>query len=164
MPASPAPLMTVVGPAAGCVLFDWDALDEPRCRVCGCTEDNACPSAGDPDRACGWAEHGLCTECHAWLDAHACRAPRVDPAETAILEGAKHELRRSLEAALLAVEGLGVVPPPSGPARDAYVSTLLAAASRVDEHAHKTYHLAIHLYDRVSGILSADARKETPVK
>lgn len=34
-----------------------------RCRVCGCTEVNAC------NPPCGWAESDLCTGCHFAIDA-----------------------------------------------------------------------------------------------
>jgi len=37
-----------------------EADAEPSCRVCGCTEDNACV---DDDGPCGWAEDDLCTAC-----------------------------------------------------------------------------------------------------
>jgi len=30
---------------------------EPRCRVCGCTDDNACPGG------CIWAAADLCSRC-----------------------------------------------------------------------------------------------------
>lgn len=32
-------------------------LDMPRCRVCGCTDDNACPGG------CYWVEDDLCSKC-----------------------------------------------------------------------------------------------------
>lgn len=38
----------------------WDngvPLEEPTCRVCGCTEDNACPGG------CYWVEPDLCSQC-----------------------------------------------------------------------------------------------------
>lgn len=42
--------------------IDSDDDDEPTCRVCGCTEDRACPGG------CWWVadvdEHGdLCSQC-----------------------------------------------------------------------------------------------------
>lgn len=37
----------------------WDALfDGKICRVCGCTEDRACPPPAGP---CAWVEPGLCS-------------------------------------------------------------------------------------------------------
>ncbi len=36
------------------------AHDGPSCRVCGCTEDNACVVDGKP---CWWAEPDLCSAC-----------------------------------------------------------------------------------------------------
>src|SRR5205807_1225683 len=54
----------------------WDALEaidpQRRCRVCGCTEDNACvreglPAPGTRDssmpRRCWWVEENLCSAC-----------------------------------------------------------------------------------------------------
>jgi len=36
-----------------------------RCRVCGCTEDNACMT---PDGPCCWAEEDLCSSCAAEME------------------------------------------------------------------------------------------------
>lgn len=36
-------------------------LAEPTCRVCGCTEDNACQD--DDAGPCWWIEPGLCSHC-----------------------------------------------------------------------------------------------------
>jgi hypothetical protein len=35
-------------------------LVEPICRVCGCSEEDACVTGGVP---CAWAEENLCTAC-----------------------------------------------------------------------------------------------------
>lgn len=35
----------------------------PRCRVCGCTEENAC------NPSCCWAEDDLCSSCGEAIDA-----------------------------------------------------------------------------------------------
>ena len=35
----------------------YDEDDEPRCRVCGCTQNNACPGG------CYWVEEDLCSAC-----------------------------------------------------------------------------------------------------
>lgn len=32
-------------------------FDEQKCRVCGCTDDNACPGG------CYWVEEDLCSQC-----------------------------------------------------------------------------------------------------
>ena len=37
------------------------AVRKKKCRVCGCTEDNACLSKGVP---CHWVEPDLCSACH----------------------------------------------------------------------------------------------------
>lgn len=67
-------VVTDVGPAMGdcCGLLYVDAFGEvnvyeeselrasalgPRCRGCGCTEDNPCPGA------CFWVEPDLCSRC-----------------------------------------------------------------------------------------------------
>lgn len=34
-----------------------EAMPVQRCRVCGCTDDRACPGG------CSWAEPGLCSQC-----------------------------------------------------------------------------------------------------
>ena len=39
-------------------IFEGADVDAgPRCRVCGCTQDNACPEG------CEWVEHDLCSAC-----------------------------------------------------------------------------------------------------
>ncbi len=38
------------------------AADPGECRVCGCTEDHACPDDGSGD-PCHWVEPGLCSTC-----------------------------------------------------------------------------------------------------
>lgn len=50
--------------AAGGVAFHfkqrgvWREVDDgPACRICGCTENNAC------DGGCSWAEDNLCSAC-----------------------------------------------------------------------------------------------------
>lgn len=35
----------------------WQPLDEQRCRVCGCTDERACPGG------CWWIENDLCSNC-----------------------------------------------------------------------------------------------------
>lgn len=37
--------------------FRERVASEPVCRVCGCTEDNACPGG------CSWVEENLCSRC-----------------------------------------------------------------------------------------------------
>lgn len=37
-------------------------LDGPFCRVCGCTDHNAC------DGGCHWVEEDLCSSCADWED------------------------------------------------------------------------------------------------
>lgn len=39
-----------------------DELDQPRCRLCGCTQDEACevPQTGEP---CSWVKPDLCSAC-----------------------------------------------------------------------------------------------------
>ena len=39
------------------LIEEVSCLDAPRCRVCGCTDDNACPGG------CYWVEEDLCSEC-----------------------------------------------------------------------------------------------------
>lgn len=39
----------------------WDPFDERACRVCGCTETNACVSKRHG--ACWWVEEDLCSHC-----------------------------------------------------------------------------------------------------
>lgn len=39
------------------LMLEVDSLEMPRCRICGCTDDNACPGG------CSWAEDDLCSEC-----------------------------------------------------------------------------------------------------
>ena len=36
---------------------DMDIRDVERCRICGCTDDRACPGG------CSWAAPGLCSSC-----------------------------------------------------------------------------------------------------
>lgn len=40
--------------------FVFDRPHEKKCRVCGCTEDNACMTEGVP---CSWVEDDLCSAC-----------------------------------------------------------------------------------------------------
>lgn len=44
----------------------WEALGEehryPKCRVCGCTDERACPGG------CWWVEVDLCSRCAAEID------------------------------------------------------------------------------------------------
>ncbi|HEV7345744.1 MAG TPA: hypothetical protein VGN60_08970 [Devosia sp.] len=44
-----------------------DGADERRCRVCGCTQNNACWA--DPVGACWWAEPDLCSHCQPTTNA-----------------------------------------------------------------------------------------------
>ncbi len=39
-----------------------DFFDEHTCRVCGCSEDDACWDE-EANRPCHWAEPGLCSVC-----------------------------------------------------------------------------------------------------
>ena len=52
-------------------------LDAPRCRICGCTDNNACPGG------CYWVEEDLCSQC----------------VETDKLQDAAPELLKALEKA-----------------------------------------------------------------
>lgn len=36
-------------------------VEEPKCRVCGCTERRAC--IDENGKACDWVEVDLCSEC-----------------------------------------------------------------------------------------------------
>ncbi len=51
--------------------------EEPRCRVCGCTEDNACltlPGGATGLRLvpCRWVEPDKCSGCHYGITVHVC--------------------------------------------------------------------------------------------
>lgn len=39
------------------LIEEVNRLDMPRCRICGCTDDNACPGG------CYWVEEDLCSKC-----------------------------------------------------------------------------------------------------
>lgn len=67
-------------------------LDMPRCRICGCTDDNACPGG------CYWVEEDLCSEC----------------VETDRLQDAAKDMRDALEI----VEDLFSMDSPNKPGKD----------------------------------------------
>lgn len=46
-----------VEPDACCSLWETRPDAEQKCRVCGCTWDNACPGG------CHWVEPDLCSQC-----------------------------------------------------------------------------------------------------
>lgn len=39
------------------------AFDQPRCRVCGCTDDDCSQCIAATGEPCSWAEHDLCSRC-----------------------------------------------------------------------------------------------------
>jgi len=69
-----------------------------RCRVCGCTEENAC------NPPCGWAFANLCTNCSSVASAI---AEWMDSAVRANFTGLIREAR-----AIFADEALIASPPP----------------------------------------------------
>lgn len=40
-----------------------DDAPERTCRLCGCTDDEPCGDAGDPEWVCSWVEDDLCSAC-----------------------------------------------------------------------------------------------------
>lgn len=74
------------------------AIEPGVCRICGCTEDNACvipsPRFGERSRVCGWAD-----DAHTLCDAPAClaadRAQKQRSMDTIFVrDRAKHDGRR----------------------------------------------------------------------
>jgi hypothetical protein len=47
---------------AGIQHMEADVRDEPVCRICGCTEHNACVDEKD-GHTCDWSEDDLCSFC-----------------------------------------------------------------------------------------------------
>jgi hypothetical protein len=65
------------------------------CRVCGCTETNACrPSPRAPDVTCAWTDdtHTLCTRCAGELSPRGLRSDGHDELARAL--AGTHEARR----------------------------------------------------------------------
>jgi len=85
---------------------------EPTCRVCGCTQDRACPGG------CGWetADRDLCTAC-------------ADRVWAIVSTAARRAFAREDNANVLTLAfGLAVCAgATSGPARSALLATLAAA-------------------------------------
>ena len=69
---------------AGVSMVDADEMDEPRCRVCGCTEERPCPGG------CYWVADDLCSRCAAEIDDRrlACTVLVVALGEGVLLLGA----------------------------------------------------------------------------